>query len=1011
MRTGSHGARTKFRSLLLVLDPEMRKPLVPARTQGRSGPSPQVIFAAGLLVLAGCAQVPSNAIESPKAVEAPERAPEPDVPALLDALKKRCGNDDHLRNLDGIIRQLGSEEFKKRAEARENLVGLGAAALPALYRARTSNDPEIRRTGEDCAARIEEELDRSPALPLIGKLLRSQPAGTVEALVRYLPYAEDGQEEEAIYFGLSELLGQKEEIDPSLWAALQDPFLARRALAGCLVGARSRAGDKSAVHKLLRDPCAEVRLRAAQGLLAANDKAALPVLIALLEDQDSSMAWQAEELLHYFAGHSAPECTVGRGASEQKRTCRTAWDRWFQERGKSLDRAQGEALGWRPLLVLGYERPAENARLFLFGSDSRPRWEMEGFQDIRAVQLLDRGRLLVGVASCLWLSGNGIVSHVRELEVAAGRTVWEYKADQGESAAGSENAVQSCCRCANGNTLVLETSGIVELSAEGKVAARRERFVSSGRLSPRGRPTVLLAQAGKAGSPLVLREMDAVTGKERAHVELQEALGPGNLLARSRDDGWLLASGGKLIEINARGKKVWSAPDHGARDGQFLRSGSILAVSNLPNQERIVEVSRAGRVVWEVPVKQVKGFAVCFPLLRVGFRATQAPGFDLDITTARIDGLQSPNVLLRRAAARYFQEKKKAEPEAVQALLRALEDTDLEVRTSAASCLMSWGPIAMPELVERLRHPNEDVREGAARVVAHFAGKGDPTARAALPVFLSLFKDPDSKVRVGVIQTCRFTGVPIGTRIDLLIPALDDASSDVRLWAAKELEDTGAEARRAVPALLEKLRGEDKIQAHQAASALGAIAPGDPTVLKRFIEVLETEQDGELRAGVIKALRRGGAKAHPARTLVLKALEAEMRARDRSTSLLNACIDFLEALGQETGKESELLRKVLEVRRYSSQTKWKAVRALGTIRPVAKGTVTALVRLLADPHTQLSVASEAAKQLHGLIGEHKEEFLALGSIACNEKHPYRFTAQRLLDDVRARDKRFTANEQ
>ena len=64
------------------------------------------------------------------------------------------------------------------------------------------------------------------------------------------------------------------------------------------------------VRKRLKDPDAQVRLRAAQGLLAVRDADSLPVLIALLDEPAVEISWSAEELLHWVAGEKAPSAKV-----------------------------------------------------------------------------------------------------------------------------------------------------------------------------------------------------------------------------------------------------------------------------------------------------------------------------------------------------------------------------------------------------------------------------------------------------------------------------------------------------------------------------------------------------------------------------------------------------------------------------------------------------------------------------------------------------------------------------
>src|SRR5215831_16992492 len=79
---------------------------------------------------------------------APEKAADPDEAALKEAkiatyddallafLRRRSGNDKDLRDLENLVRRLGSAEFTEREEASKRLVALGWAALSRLREAR-----------------------------------------------------------------------------------------------------------------------------------------------------------------------------------------------------------------------------------------------------------------------------------------------------------------------------------------------------------------------------------------------------------------------------------------------------------------------------------------------------------------------------------------------------------------------------------------------------------------------------------------------------------------------------------------------------------------------------------------------------------------------------------------------------------------------------------------------------------------------------------------------------------
>src|SRR5262249_44458139 len=96
------------------------------------------------------------------------------------------------------------------------------------------------------------------------------------------------------------------KVDPALPEALADPLPARRAAAAYVLGHVGTEEHMAGVRKLLTDASPAVRLRAAQGLLAARDKSAVPALIRLVGELPLASLWRIEEVLNRLAGEQAP---------------------------------------------------------------------------------------------------------------------------------------------------------------------------------------------------------------------------------------------------------------------------------------------------------------------------------------------------------------------------------------------------------------------------------------------------------------------------------------------------------------------------------------------------------------------------------------------------------------------------------------------------------------------------------------------------------------------------------
>src|SRR5262249_47632182 len=143
------------------------------------------------------------------------------------------------------------------------------------------------------------ERDGADPLPAAAPRLLAlrKPPGAVEALLAYLPFAEEGTAAQVVdALAGAGCAGGK--ADPALVRALSDKVAERRAGAAEALGTGRAADELPAVRKLLRDEGPEVRFRTARALAGLHqDKAAVPVLIALLKELPMARAWDAEEAL------------------------------------------------------------------------------------------------------------------------------------------------------------------------------------------------------------------------------------------------------------------------------------------------------------------------------------------------------------------------------------------------------------------------------------------------------------------------------------------------------------------------------------------------------------------------------------------------------------------------------------------------------------------------------------------------------------------------------------------
>jgi HEAT repeats len=226
------------------------------------------------------------------------------------------------------------------------LKAIGTASLPKLRLALKSKDAESRRRAADIIEDIESG-SMAARLTAAARLLQNRrPEGTVGVLIDYLPFAKDAAVEEEVLGTLTLLGVQAGKADPALVAALQSQAPAQRAAGAMLVGWAGTPEQRLSVKKLLNDPDARVRFRAAQGILAGGDKAAVPTLISLLEGVPFELSLRAEDLLQRAAGDLAPSITLAApsimlGESEVgRKLCAAAWRDWSQSHLEKLDLAK-----------------------------------------------------------------------------------------------------------------------------------------------------------------------------------------------------------------------------------------------------------------------------------------------------------------------------------------------------------------------------------------------------------------------------------------------------------------------------------------------------------------------------------------------------------------------------------------------------------------------------------------------------------------------------------------------
>ena len=265
-----------------------------------------------------------------------------DGPGLLDYFRQRTTTPAQQDHIQALIRQLGDDAFKVRHKATTELAALGPVAVPFLRRSLNDPDEELKERAETLIATADGLETRAGQSAAAARLLRQRaPADAAAVLLAFAPDAETAEVEDEMLTDLALLAVHDGKVDAPLVAALKDKHAARRDAAGVVMGRSGTAEQRGAVQPLLADPDPRVRFRAAQGLLAGRDAAAVPALIALMKDGPADLAYRSAELLSCAFGEHGPRVPFGDDAATRQ-YCVKAWTAWAQKHGRSLDLTRAE---------------------------------------------------------------------------------------------------------------------------------------------------------------------------------------------------------------------------------------------------------------------------------------------------------------------------------------------------------------------------------------------------------------------------------------------------------------------------------------------------------------------------------------------------------------------------------------------------------------------------------------------------------------------------------------------
>jgi HEAT repeat protein len=504
-----------------------------------------------------------------------------DGPALTAYLRKRSLTAKDRERIRDLVKQLGSRRFLERKRAAEELVRVGTPALMYLKPALKDDDLEIARRAAACVVKIEKGPGTALPAAAVRVLVKLAPDDAVKVLLQYIPSSDDEDVEKTVLAGLCALAVRDVKLDAAYAAALKDPEPARRAAAAYVLGRAGLAAHCRALHKLLTDKDVKVRLGAAQGLLFAQEKAGVPILLKLLEPGNpGSVRSNAEELLRGLALEQAPAATVVAGTSAEREKALAAWTAWWRKNQKDLDLARPIwDAGQRGLtLVCEFDGSLSGGgQVWEFGADGQSRWKLDNLQGPMDAHRVAGDKVLVIENTAKRISERSL----------KGKIGWEVN---------SEAAPVACQRLANGNTFIATQSSVIEINGSQDEVYNYNR-------SDDGR--IMSAQKARNGHIVYMTDQGRVIEFDpRGDGIVVYSFSVGNP-GRMCGVEWLpngrylvaLSGPGKVMEVDRSGKADWEIKVPGAHQAVRLPNGNFLVACLTP--KKLLEVNRAGKIIWE----------------------------------------------------------------------------------------------------------------------------------------------------------------------------------------------------------------------------------------------------------------------------------------------------------------------------------------------------------------------------------------------------------------------------
>jgi HEAT repeat protein len=472
--------------------------------------------------------------------------------ALIKELEKRTLTEEAMAKANALIEKLGDDVFDERQKAEADLKKMGPMIMPLLKTALKHQDLEVKNRSQKLLTALESD-SKTPLSPVVPRLIAlRKPKGAVEAILAYVPFAEDESLLEELQNGLNAVAFPAGKVHPAVIKALGDKVPSRRAAAAAALCAGPLAENRERIRKILnKDVDKSVRLKVALALAAARDKEAVPTLISLIAELPGEQALAAEDYLYRLARDNPPKDLPN---DDKKKERSAAWQKWWDDNQKTIslpDKFSPEVRARYIGNVLLIQ--ANNNQIVEYDKNNKAVLTMTGLLNPWDAHWVGNNKLLVAE-----YNGQRVTERDKD-----GKILWEMKLDfypmQAE-------------RLRNGDTFIVGQNKIVQVNRAKRVVMtinRNQHDVRTARRLPNGTIMMLTSRNQYI-------KMDR-TGKELKTVQIpnvyyyqNEILDNGNVLVPL---GW----NNQIKEYNPDGKEIMT-----------ITSEQPLHTVRLPNKHLLV---------------------------------------------------------------------------------------------------------------------------------------------------------------------------------------------------------------------------------------------------------------------------------------------------------------------------------------------------------------------------------------------------------------------------------------